>query len=336
MTVWGRYFRRSAQLPLREERWETPDGDSITIVRLESAVTSPRVVLLHGLEGSARSHYAQGMLGEAYRRGWGADVLIFRTCDGRVNACRRGYHSGETTDLDFVVRRVEGQFPGSPMALFGVSLGANVLLKWLGECGEAVPLCIRTAAAISTPFDLARSSRHIGRGTLRVYERSFLRSLKRKALVKLERYPDIAPAASVRSAQTLWEFDDAFTAPAHGFRDAADYYERSSSIRFLSSIRVPTLLLSAGDDPFYPPGLLTDVARIAANNSYLTTEFPERGGHVGFVEGESPFRARYYVDRRVGEFFASGFAERPAHSGMESSRVSRYDAETTTTRGTSP
>jgi uncharacterized protein len=335
MTVWGRLFRQREQLPLSEERWETPDGDSITIVRLEGAVASPRIVLLHGLEGSARSHYAQGMLAEAHRRGWGADVLVFRTCDGRVNACRRTYHSGETTDLDFVVRRVLGEYPTSLVVLFGVSLGANVLLKWLGERGDALAPAIRAAAAISTPFDLARSSRHISRGTVRLYERSFLRSLKRKALGKLVRYPDIAAPATVRSARTLWEFDDAFTAPAHGFRNATDYYERSSSIRYLASIHVPTLLLNARDDPFYPPAVLTDVERIVAGNPYLTTEFPERGGHVGFVEGELPFRARYYVDRRAAAFFASQLADNSALVGMERSPASGYDGGTSNARVTS-
>jgi predicted alpha/beta-fold hydrolase len=326
MTLWGRFFRPAHRLPLWQERWETPDGDSVTLVRLDAPPASPRLVILHGLEGSARSHYAQGMLAEALRRGWGADVLVFRTCDGRGNVCRRTYHSGETADLDMVVRRVRGEDARRDIALFGVSLGANVVLKWLGERAEKARAAIRAAAAVSTPFDLARSSFRISQGMSRVYQRHFLRSLRGKALMKLERYPDIALPQIIRSARTLREFDDAFTAPAHGFRDADDYYTRSSSINYLASIRVPALLLSARDDPFHPPEVLSDVARLAAANPCLHTEFPERGGHAGFVEGASPFYPRYYVDRRVGDFFASQLAA-GSTTPMESSLRSSYDAD---------
>jgi predicted alpha/beta-fold hydrolase len=308
MTLWGRFFRPQQRLPLRQERWKTPDGDTVTLVRLDAPPPSPRVVILHGLEGSARSHYVQGVLAEARRRGWGADVLVFRTCDGRGNVCRRTYHSGETADLDMVVRRIHGEDARRDIALFGVSLGANVALKWLGERTDEARAAVRAAVAVSTPFDLARSSLRISQGLSRIYQRHFLQSLRGKALLKLESYPDIGSPPVIRSVRTLREFDDAFTAPAHGFRDANDYYTRSSSIGYLASIRVPTLLLSARDDPFHPPDVLSDVARLAAANPCLHTEFPQRGGHAGFVEGASPFHPRYYVDRRVGDFFASYFA----------------------------
>lgn len=308
MTLWPRFFRPRPSLVTVTEQWETPDGDEIDIVRLPATQDAPRLVLAHGLEGSIRSHYAGGLLHEAARRGWGGDLLIYRTCNGRMNRTRRSYHSGETDDLDFVVRRVAAEYPGARLGLVGVSLGANVVLKWLGERPENVPPQVSGAVAISTPFDLARSSRRIGQGVSRLYERHFLRSLRAKALAKLARYPDLASRDAVLAARTLWEFDDAYTSVVHGFRDAADYYGRSSSIQYLPSVRVPTLLLSARDDPFHPPEVLDEVEQIARMNPCLAIDFPPRGGHVGFVEGTVPWRARSYAELRAGEFIARQLA----------------------------
>jgi uncharacterized protein len=308
MTMWGKFFRRPPALATSVETWDTPDGDVLTIVRVDADRVAPRLIVLHGLEGSYRSHYVGGILAAARGRGWGADLLIFRTCDGGLNRVRRTYHSGETSDVDLVVRRVAHEYPDAPLGLVGVSLGGNVALKWLGEQGSSALSLVRAAVAVSVPFDLAKSSRQIDRGISRLYSRNFLRSLRTKALAKIDKYPDLASRAAVRSAKTLWEFDDAFTSVAHGFSNAAEYYSQSSSMQFLSAIRVPTLLLSARDDPFHPPDLLDDVSEIARRNSCLTPEFPERGGHVGFVEGSSPRQVRYYIDRRVADFCAPWLA----------------------------
>lgn len=299
MTVWGRFLRERPAVPTTTETWDTPDGDQVDVVRLAAPATAPRLVLLHGLEGGTRSHYAAGLLSQAARQGWGAEMLLFRTCNGRLNRLPRSYHSGETGDVDFVVRRIVTQFPDAPLGLVGVSLGGNVLLKWLGEQNTAALPQIRAAAAVSVPYDLARSSRRIGVGASRLYERHFLRSLRRKALAKLERFPTIASRRAVEAATTLWTFDDAYTAVIHGFRDAADYYAQSSSIRYLAAIRVPTLLLSAYDDPFHPPEVLDEVMGLAQANPCLEPEFHARGGHVGFIEGTSPWRARFYAERRI-------------------------------------
>ncbi len=307
MTMWGVYFRKRQPLPLAPLRWSTPDGDSITVLRLPASPGAPRVIMLHGLEGSARSHYANGILSEAHRRGWGADFLLFRTCDGRLNDSPRSYHSGETADLDLVVSRVVAEFPESPIGLVGVSLGGNVLLKWLGERCESLPSTLRGAVAVSVPFDLARSSRHMGQGASRMYQRHFLRLLRRKALAKLERFPGIASTSAVSAADTLWGFDDAFTSVVHGFADAADYYAQSSSLAYLPRIRLPTLLLSARDDPFMPSELLPQVEEVARGNSMLSTVFPERGGHAGFVEGRWPGVARFYADRRIASYLEEHF-----------------------------
>lgn len=303
-TIWGRFFRRTPPLPTRIERWETDDDDFVDLVRLDAPKGRPHLVMLHGLEGAPRSHYARGLFLQALHRGWAADLLLFRGCGAELNRAPRFYHSGETGDIDAVARRLMSADPEAAFVFAGVSLGGNVLLKWLGEMGGAVPAQIAGAAAVSVPFDLARASRHIDQGFSRVYQTHFLRSLRRKALAKLERYPDLLSRERVEASQTLWDFDDVVTAPVHGFADANDYYSRSSSIRFIDRVHVPTLLLSALDDPFLPSAVLDDVRRVAAQNPNLTLEFPESGGHVGFVSGANPFRPFYYAEWRVAEFLA--------------------------------
>jgi predicted alpha/beta-fold hydrolase len=308
-TLWGKFVRRPPRLETRVERWVAPDGDELELHRTEPAdSTTPngaRLLVLHGLEGTIRSHYLRGTLAAARAQGWRADALIFRTCNGEMTRVRRLYHSGETTDLAFVVDRLVRENPGSPLALVGFSLGGNVLLKWLGERGRALPAEVVAAVAVSVPFDLERGARVIERGFSRVYTRHFLRTLRAKARVKLAGHPGLFDSAALERARTLFEFDDAVTAPVHGFADARDYYRRSSSIRFLEAIRRPTLLLSAYDDPFLPPDVLDDVARIARSNPFLTVEFPRRGGHVGFVSGRVPWSPSYYAEERPLAFLAS-------------------------------
>ncbi len=291
------------------ERWDTPDDDFLDIHRLDAPAaaprSNPRLVILHGLEGSPRSHYVRSLLAEATRRGWAADVIVFRSCGAELNRTRRFYHSGETSDLDFVIRSLAENEPDGPLAIAGISLGGNVLLKWLGERGEDVPPQVMAAAAISVPFDLERGARRIDQGFARVYQARFLATLRPKAHAKLARFPGIVDAAAVDRARTLHEFDDCVTAPVHGFRDALDYYTQSSSIGWLERIRAPTLLLSARDDPFLPPEVLDEVAGIAGANPCLTTDFVEHGGHAGFVGGLLPWRPVYYAEQRSVEFLAS-------------------------------
>jgi predicted alpha/beta-fold hydrolase len=290
-------------VPTRVERWETPDGDELEIRRLDAPAPSssnpPRLLLLHGLEGTIRSHYLLGTLAAAYARGWAADVLIFRSCNGEVNRAPRMYHSGETSDLDFVVRRLVRAHPGQPLLAAGFSLGGNVLLKWLGEQGDGAPEELRAAAAVSVPFDLERGSRNIERGFARVYARHFLRTLRQKAGAKLERHPALFDPVALRRARTMFEFDDAVTAPMHGFAGARDYYTRSSSMHYLRGIRRPTLLLSAYDDPFLPSQVLDEVASLVLPNPDIVVEFHRSGGHIGFVGGKNPLRPQYYAEQRV-------------------------------------
>lgn len=313
-TIWGKFVPRPGGAPTRIERWDTPDDDFLDIHRLDAPPSAPRphprLVILHGLEGSPSSHYVRGLLAEATRRRWAADVIVFRSCGTELNRARRFYHSGETTDLEFVVRSLAGSDPDTPLAIVGTSLGGNVLLKWLGERGDEVPRQVIAAAAISVPFDLERGARHIDQGFARVYQARFLKTLRRKAHAKLARFPGIVDPAAVDRARSLYDFDDCVTAPVHGFRDAHDYYTQSSSIAWLERIRTPTLLLSARDDPFLPSDVLEEVARHADANPFITTEFVERGGHVGFVGGRLPWRPRYYAEQRSVAFVASHIARR--------------------------
>lgn len=303
-TLWGKFVRRPPITPMRVERWDTPDGDFLDLHRLDAPRGRPRLLLLHGLEGTPRSHYARGLVAEARARGWAADVLVFRSCGADPNRALRFYHSGETTDLDLVVRTLVAREPDRPVVIAGVSLGGNVLLKWLGERGDDLPPQLRAAATVSVPYDLARGARYIDRGFARLYQAHFLRTLRRKALEKLARFPDAYSADAVARARTLHDFDDAVTAPVHGFRDALDYYAQSSSIRFLARVRLPTLLLSAVDDPFLPPDVLERVRAIAQDNPALRVEFVERGGHAGFISGHVPWRPLYYAEWRVASFLA--------------------------------
>lgn len=314
-TLWGRLVRRPPVVSTRSERWPTPDHDEIEIRRLDCGMhtpMTPRLVILHGLEGTIRSHYLRGILHQAELQSWPADVLIFRGCNGEVNRVRRMYHSGETSDLDLVVRRLVENEPTRPLVLAGFSLGGNVLLKWLGERTDTVPPQVVAAAAVSVPFDLERGARHIERGFSRLYTWHFLRSLKAKARRKLDRFPGLFDVRALDRSRTLYDFDDAVTAPIHGFRDAHDYYAQSSSLQYLSRIRVPTLLLSSFDDPFLPPDVLERVASEVGNNPHLVAEFYGKGGHVGFVSGRSPLSSRYFAEERVLSFLAAQVVSRRA------------------------
>ena len=315
--MWGKFARRPGKFRTRRECLTAPDGDNIELHHLDGASDgAPRVLLLHGLEGSTRSHYVAGFLGEARRRGWGATLMMFRGCGSAPNIARRFYHSGETADVGYVFATLSRRSPGTPWLLAAVSLGGNVLLKWLGEVASAYPTQIRAAAAVSVPFDLEAGARHISRGFARVYDRNFVRSLRRKAAAKLARYPDLFDARALDRVRTIYQFDDAVTAPVHGFVNARDYYARSSSMGFLDRVRVPTLLLSSADDPFLPGIVLERVRQRADANPALTLEFTSRGGHVGFVAGRLPWRPLYYAERRVFRFF---------HDALEHGRETGYD-----------
>jgi hypothetical protein len=259
--------------------------------------------VLHGLEGSSRSHYVSGLLRLGRAAGWHSVAFNFRSCSGELNRLPRFYHSGETGDLAWVVKELVGRAPGVPIGAVGVSLGGNVLLKWLGEVGDAAPPELRGAVGISVPFDVAACARVLDRGVRRlVYAANFLRTMRSKVIEKARRYPGFVDVAAMRRARTFARYDRVVTAPLNGFRDEVDYWVRASSGPYLPRIRRPTLLLGAEDDPIVPGRTLPDPRRLPSN---VRAEFTARGGHAGFLEGRWPWRAASWAERRAVEFLTS-------------------------------
>jgi predicted alpha/beta-fold hydrolase len=293
-------FRRPPPIAFERERWETPDGDFIDLDWAGPRDSGKRLVLFHGLEGSSKSHYARAIAGHAVKRGWCCVVPHFRGCSGEPNRLARAYHSGDSDEVDWVLRRLHSLAPASLLDVAGVSLGGNALLKWLGEQEEGAGAVVGHAAAISAPLDVAATGHTLGRGFNRVYSRMFLGSLKRKSLAKLKSFPGSFDGTAMRASRTLYEFDNAVTAPLHGFRDTDDYWQRASSWPVLSQIRVPTLILNAKNDPFMPESAL---ARAREASKHVTLEFPEGGGHVGFLSGPFP-GSHGWLANRILEFFS--------------------------------
>jgi predicted alpha/beta-fold hydrolase len=265
----------------RRERWDTPDGDFIDLDW--AGRSGPLLALFHGLEGGSSSHYARSIAAQAVARGWRCVVPHFRGCSGVINRLARAYHSGDSEELDWILRRLRPDFA------VGVSLGGNVLLKWLGERGAEAAAIVRRAAAASAPLDLAASGHALDRGiNRRLYTRLFLTTLKAKVFAKMTLRRVAIDERRLVRARTLHEFDDLFTAPQHGFRDANDYWARASSAPWLEHIRVPTLVLNAQNDPFLPRAALQAATRKASSDVVL--EFPQAGGHAGFP-GRGPWLA---------------------------------------------
>jgi len=300
-TIWGPFFRR-ARVPLRRERVLTDDGDFLDLDWLDAptAVDAPLLVLLHGLEGSSRSHYVTGLLAGAAGRGWRGVALNFRSCSGEQNRLPRFYHSGDTADLDAVVRRLIAREPEVRLGFVGVSIGGNALLKWLGELKTDAPRAVAGAVAISVPFDLAACAHVLDRGLAKaVYTANFMRSMRRKVVEKARTYPGFVDVAAARRARTFAAYDAAVTAPLFGFADARDYWERASSRPYLLAIARPTLLLSALDDPFVPAESLPTPSHLSPA---VRLEVTPHGGHVGFVDGRWPWQASSWAERRALDF----------------------------------
>lgn len=302
-TLAARVLRPDRGPVFRRERLETPDGDFLDVDwGPDPGPHAPVVLVLHGLEGSSRRGYVRSVARELLAREVRPVALNFRGCGGEPNRTLRFYHSGETGDPAFVLEEVRRRHPGRRVGALGFSLGGNVLLKLLGERADGGPGLVSAAAVMSVPYDLAAGCAHLERTVAgRFYAGFFLRSLKAKVVAKAAALAGAVDLEAVARARTIREFDDLVTAPLHGFADAADYYERSSSARFLAGIRVPTLLMHARDDPFLPAEAipLEEVAR----NANLMLSLQEAGGHVGFLAGP-PWKPRFWADEEVARFLA--------------------------------
>ena len=288
-TIWPALFTRPVPgLPpaYRRERWDTPDGDFVDVDFVDAAAgDAPLLVLFHGLEGSSRSPYALAFAHRAAALGWAYAVPHFRGCSGELNLAPRAYHSGDFEEIGWVLARLRAR-RAAPLLAVGVSLGGNALLRWAEEAGSSAAATARAVAAVCAPVDLAAGGHAIGRGFSRqVYTRMFLRTMKPKALAKWQQHPGLFDRERLRAARTLYEFDNVFTAPLHGFRDTDDYWARASAKPRLSRIRIPALVLNARNDPFVPAHSLPAPHEVGR---HVTLWQPAHGGHVGFARGRFP------------------------------------------------
>ena len=262
-----------------------------------TADATPLLVMFHGLEGSSRSHYALAFADLARERGMRFVVPHFRGCSGEMNLAPRAYHSGDHEEIGWILARLRAQHTG-PLWAVGVSLGGNALMQWAAQAGESAARTVDAAACVCSPLDLAAGGAAIGRGFNRqVYTRMFLRTMKPKALNKLAQHPGLFDAQALQAARDLYDFDNIFTAPLHGFRDADDYYARASARPHLHRIRVPALVLHAANDPFVPARSLPRVGEVGP---CVTLWQPAQGGHVGFPRGGLPGDVRCMPEAVVG------------------------------------
>jgi len=313
-TIGGRLLRTTGGVSFRKERLTTPDGDFLdlefaAVEGIPLPEQAPLVLKLHGLEGSAHSGYSVELARALAGKGVRSVGLNFRSCGGEMNRTARFYHSGETDDLAFVLDHLLQTTPASRLGVLGFSLGGNVLLKYLGEQGAAAERKVRTAVAVSVPYDLAACANRMTRGFARIYAAFFLRSLRAKVRSKKTQLAGLCELDRVLTATKVRDFDDALTAPLHGFAGAEDYYTRSSAGQFLHAITIPTLLIHSMDDPIAVADSIPH-ALIAAN-THLETAFTETGGHVGFVSGPGPWAPRFWAEERgAGYLAATLMAER--------------------------
>jgi len=274
----------------QRERWITPDGDFIDVDFLQHAPDTeqsrPMLALFHGLEGSSASHYAQAFAHWALQNKFKLAIPHFRGCSGELNLAPRAYHSGDHVEIDWILKRLAQKQAAQPLVAAGVSLGGNALMRWAGEHGAAAALTVKAVASICSPLDLAASGQAIGQGFNRqVYTRMFLRSMKPKAMAKWQQYPGLFDAQRLNAATDLYEFDNVFTAPLHGFVDTPDYWAKASALPHMHHIQIPALALNARNDPFIPARSLPAPDQVS---HHVTLWQPAHGGHVGFPLGLLP------------------------------------------------
>ncbi len=302
-TIWP-YFLRRPHVPMRRERVDTPDGDFWLFDWLDAPASNPHaplVVLFHGLEGSAASHYARALFARLAALGWRGVVPHFRGCADEPNRLPRAYHSGDHEEIAAMLAAVRARAPAAAVLhAVGVSLGGSALLNWLGRAGAGAANTVSRAAAVSAPIDLMAAGQAIDRGFNRLYASHFLHTLKPKALSMAQRFPGRIDASAVARVRSMWAFDDVVTSRLHGFADTADYWTRASCKPWLASIRVPTLVLNARNDPFVPGESLPGQAEVSGD---VVLEQPAQGGHVGFMTGPMPGRLDW-LPNRVVAFFA--------------------------------
>jgi predicted alpha/beta-fold hydrolase len=282
----------------QRERWDTPDGDFIDIDFVRGKPNQPLVVLFHGLEGSSNSHYARAFMHALTECGWQGAIPHFRSCSGEINRAPRFYHSGDATEIEWLLQRLRTQT--KTLYVIGFSLGGNALLRYLGEAQHSADF-INAACSVSAPLDLAQSGNALLKGFNQVYTRHFLKTLKLKCIEKLKQYPHLFHQEKMLRSRNLYEFDNIVTAPLHGYQNTEDYWERASAKNVLNDITVPTLILNAQNDPFLPGFHLPQKA-----SSHVTLAYPKQGGHVGFVSHHTPTQLSW-LPKNVIQFFKAPY-----------------------------
>jgi predicted alpha/beta-fold hydrolase len=295
-TIYAYYLKQTLNFTYRRERWETPDCDFIDLDWLDTfSDESKLLVLFHGLEGCSRSHYAVSLMNRLRSEGWRGVVPHFRGCGGEINRLPRGYHAGDSAELDWILRRLKKEHPKRRLYVVGISMGGNDLLKWLGQQGAYALDIVHRAVAVSVPLDLRIAAEQLDRGWNKlIYTRDFLSAMKPKVLKKIAAHGLNLDPRTIRATSTFREIDNLYTAPIHGFKDAEDYWSCSSSSPWLQRIEVPTLLINARNDPFFPGDALPKRAEVAAA---MTLEYPASGGHLGFVSGTFPGQLNWLPGR---------------------------------------
>ncbi len=292
---------RRPRLAYWRQRIDTPDGDFVDFDWLEGPgnESAPLVVLFHGLEGSASSHYAAALMQHVRTLGWRGVVPHFRGCSGEPNRLPRAYHSGDHAEVGWMLATIRALAPTGPLHVVGVSLGGSALLNWLGRAAERATKLVATAAAVSAPLDLNAAGIAIEQGFSRVYSRMFQRTLVPKALTMAQRFPGMLDGVTIRRVRSMYDFDGAVTAPLHGFAGTVDYWTRASSKPWLEHIVVPTLVLNARNDPFIPARSLPGTADVGPD---VLLEQPEDGGHAGFPAAPFPGNVEWLPARLI-QFF---------------------------------
>ena len=297
-TLWPVFFKKSHQLDLMTEQVELDDGDFIDLCWSKKS-SNKTVLVLHGLEGSVNSHYANGLMYQLEQSGFRPVFMHFRGCSGRINRLARAYHSGETGDLAFIAEHIRDNTGEYPYAAVAYSLGGNVLLKWLGETAEKNLL--KKAVAVSVPFKLHDAAKRLEKGVSKIYREHLLTSLRK---TYTEKFNTITSPINVdvKQLKSFWDYDDKVTAPLHGFDGAQDYYDRCSSRQFLKDIKVPTRIIHSSDDPFMFASTIPDISELSDAVDFLRTD---HGGHVGFISGRTPMSAYSWSERKIVEFLCA-------------------------------
>lgn len=304
-TLYASFFRKTAQLELKVEKFILRDGDFLHVhwhLTTNSNANTPIVVLFHGLTGSYKSPYIKGLMHKLSKNNFNSVLMHFRGCSGEMNNFPRSYHSGETADALYFTQSLQKRYPNAKLYAVGFSLGGNMLLKLLGEEKENSPFS--AAVSVSAPMQLDVCADAINQGFSLFYQEHLMKGLRKSLRGKYTKH-DMKSLINfhkkdIKNLKTFWDFDATYTAPIHGFKSAQDYYTKCSAKQFLKDIHTQTLIIHSIDDPFMNEKILPSKEELSEN---ITLQVTKYGGHVGFIEG-SLLRPEYWLDQRISNYLS--------------------------------